>query len=237
MMNNSIPKVNINNVLSGQQNQSHKKAANRNTPSILEKVKSNPVPLLLLINAIFLGLLVFFQFNPPVEVKSNNQKIFDEVKEQVDISDSETPIISKIPDAAALRDTNAVMGEVYKNAEDGDYFVALSDKIIIYRNGDDEVIYNGPSPAQIIEERKRALISTIKNLAQEQNIPLDLEEVPELLAASDPEELKALDATFYAEVQSNDIIAVFTKSERIIIYRPSTAQIINQGAYSSSIVQ
>jgi hypothetical protein len=203
---------------------------------IYDRLGANVSTVLLTLNLFALGIIIYLFFNPPfLNNESVNEKVFDEVSEVVQISKNETPIIAEISKVDSIKSINSVMAEVYAKAQDGDYFIALSDKIIIFRRDGKQVIYNGPSPAQIIEARKAQLISNIKNAAQSNGISLSFDETPQVVAATDPDALKTIDSEFYADIEKNDVIVVFPKSEKILIYRSSDSSIVNSGEYKSVI--
>jgi hypothetical protein len=186
--------------------------------------------------AVLLVIIIYFLFNPPyVDTRSTNQKIFDEVKGKVEISDDEAPIVLEIPKADTLKKANSISEEIYANVKDGDYFISLSDKIIIYRNGEDKVIYEGPSPAQIRAERETQIISDLKDALQSRGEEIDFKETPQLTAISDPKELQKLDADFYKDAKEADLVAVFPNSGKIVIYRSADKSIVKVGNFSSRI--
>lgn len=168
--------------------------------------------------------------------------IINRVSELVSIPPSEVPVIARVGDGRNLTDIetlksqNEVNAEVYKNAQNGDYVLAYTSKMIIYRAGENRIIYEGRSPQKILEDTQNSIINAVVSKAKQSNlISQDSTETPQVALVSDPNALKTGNPQFYAEAQLNDIVVTFPRSSIVILYRPSNDLIINSGSFSTVI--
>lgn len=168
--------------------------------------------------------------------------ITNKVSELVSVPPSEVPVIARVGDGRNLTDIetlksqNEVNAEVYKDAQNGDYVLAYTSKMIIYRAGENRIIYEGRSPQKILEDTQNSIINAVVTKAKKANlIPQDSTETPQVALVSDPNALKSGNPQFYAEAQQNDIVVTFPRSSIVILYRPSNDLIINSGSFSTVI--
>ncbi len=187
-------------------------------------------------------VIIYFLYVAPPYLSnlSLNKTILDEVSKltSVNILD-ETTSFAVIIDAEKLRSENAIQKEVYKDAQNGDYVILFKDQMIIYRRPSQKIIYQGPSPATLANQQRLALAKKIGEKVLEAGlIPEGTKEiaVPQLSEVVDPEKTKEQNSEFFADVQTNDIIAYFPDLNLVVLYRPSTDMLINTGSYQSSIV-
>jgi hypothetical protein len=190
---------------------------------------------LLVINTIG---IVFVLFNPPfLSEQSRNNQLLREVSSLTAVNAYENPVIAQIKDAAQLRSGNAVNQQVYKDAKDGDFVLAFSDKMVIFRRQEDRIVYEGPSPVQLANQNREELYANLRSAAEENSVNLTETEEPQITVAQDVQNLKETDSEFYANVQQGDVIALYPESETILLYRPTTEEIVNTGRFSTGISQ
>jgi hypothetical protein len=60
-------------------------------------------------------------------------------------------------------------------------------------------------------------------------------ETPQIAAVIDITAVKTSNPEFYKNVQKNDILATFANSSVVLLYRPSTDEIINSGKFQTLI--
>jgi hypothetical protein len=195
------------------------------------------MPLLVLVVLALQLVTLFFFFNPPFLANQNliNQ-ITSEVAKLTAVNPYETPTMAVVSSAEDLRKQNDIMKQVYKDAQEGDYVLAYSDKLILYRRNENKVIYQGPTPNQILNDSQAKLVAEITEAAVKAGIvKSDSEDKPQLSTVVDPAALKQQDPIFYADVQKDDIRAVFPKSEIVVVYRLATKQIVKSGKVTTTI--
>jgi hypothetical protein len=139
-----------------------------------------------------------------------------------------------LPNAETLRKDNQIQAQVYKDAKDGDYVVVYSNKMIIFRDSENRIIYEGSTPAQILntnqENLVKALIAKVKDVGI---IASDSDESPQLrIITTELADLKKSNPDFYADAKENDIVAIFAKSNKIVIYRSEGDAVVKYGDMS-----
>jgi hypothetical protein len=183
---------------------------------------------------IILGLLVR---STAMGGSIENQQLLSEVARLTRINSSESPVVAVIRNAENLRKESALMAEVYKDAIDGDYFLSFSNEIIIYRRQDNIIVYQGPTPAAIQQQRRDELASKIRQKAKENGVVITDTEQVQLTAVTDPEVLKKNSPDFYAQAQQGDVVAVFPISQKIILYRPNGETLVNSASFQASLTK
>lgn len=185
-----------------------------------------------------LTLLAVIYIINPIGIYQNNTtgEIIKEVSQLTTTNPLETPLVNVIKDVQKIKELNAINAEVYKNATNGDYVVGYSDKMIIYRRQSGDIIYEGQTPAAILESTQQTIITGVTNKAKEAKlIEASSTEAPQVSIVTDAAKLKEENPSFYANAQTNDVIALFSSKKLIVLYRPSTSTIINSGAYNTTI--
>ncbi|MCS7317780.1 MAG: hypothetical protein NZZ41_05685 [Candidatus Dojkabacteria bacterium] len=146
-------------------------------------------------------------------------------------------ILPKIDD---LRKIGPIQEEVFKNAQDGDYVLVYAgangapDRMIIYRESTNTIIYDGKTVATLDQENRTALLNRVIEAAKKSNlIPSDYSDLPIAQVVADSVKFKQEnDLAFFRDVQNGDIIATFKPSNGqslILIYRPATNTITKIG--------
>ena len=145
----------------------------------------------------------------------------------------ENPVIAEVLDVDILRQEHPINADVYKDAANGDKVIAYADKLIIYRPDENKVIYEGKNPNQIMQEQ---YIADLKDVLAKVGAltTLDTKTVPQLSTIADIDKLKAGNPKFFADALNEDKILVYP--DRLIIYRPSTNQIIVEAAIKDGAV-
>jgi hypothetical protein len=202
--------------------------------------KLNKKQLLVLVVIFFLSvqvllvvLLVRLSF---VSTGSLNNLILSEVSMLTRVSPYELPVIAVIGDVEALRAANTFQAEVYKDAQNGDYVLGFSDQMIIYRRQEGKLIYVGDTPLMRLSDISEEMAAKVAAKARSVGVlSTNSTETPHLSAVSSPEQLKAEDAIFYAQVSVGDVIGVFPEAKVIVVYRPATDGIVSSGKYQTII--
>lgn len=203
-------------------------------------------PIILTAILVLIGISLYFDYKSPPYLNdlSTNRKVLSEIQQLTDgISDIDgAASFTTITDVEQLRNQNEIQAEVYADARDGDYVVLFINKMIIYRREVNEIVYEGPSPAQIAQGQAREVAKTIgqavldEGLVPEGTRELSIPSLDEILD-NEVESLRNLDPMFYEEVRSGDIIAYFSDLNLLVIFRPNngSGEIINSGEYNVSI--
>jgi len=192
---------------------------------------------------VFQIVLVILIINPPNLLNQLNVvNIVNDASKQANLPPTEVPVVAVIgdnkllPTVEDIKKQNQFAAEVYKDAQNGDYVLAYSSKMIIYRSSDKKVIYEGDTPATKQKNLQDQATQAVVAKAKEQNlITQDSTETPSLSVIVDENKVKESDPTFYANAQKDDIIATFADSKLILIYRPATKSIINSGTFTTVV--
>ncbi|KXK26639.1 MAG: hypothetical protein TR69_WS6001000646 [candidate division WS6 bacterium OLB20] len=204
-------------------------------------LSSNIVPPMLVVITVLLVINIFLTISPPyIQQRNLTQQVMEEVAEQVEVNPFETPVVSVVADAENLRSSNSIQAQVYANAQDGDYVLGYSDKMVIYRRSTGEIVYEGDSPGTILNRNQQALRDSVVKAAVSSGVIGSAENAnPQLSVVTDPKQLQSQDAEFYKNAQSGDVIAIFPNNEVILLVRSANGQvtIIEQGEYNTSIVK
>jgi hypothetical protein len=182
-------------------------------------------------------VIILWLINPSaILTRIQNDQVVREVSGLTTINTTETPVVAVITNANALRDENTIQAEIYKDAQNGDYVIGYTDKMIIYRRQDSSIIYEGETPQLKLESTQEELLTNIITAAKDSGaIDRDSVEVPQVSVISDARQLRQTNPGFYSEAQNGDILAYFLDSGVLVIYRDETKEIINAGAYSTTI--
>src|SRR5690606_34843519 len=109
-------------------------------------------------------------------------------------------------------------------------------KLVIYRLADNKIIYEGDNPQKILENTQKAIVENVVKKAKERGlIQNDSDETPQVAVVTDPNALRQANPEFYRDAQQNDILATFTASSVVVLYRPATDAIINAGNFVTNI--
>lgn len=162
-------------------------------------------------------------------------QILSEVAQLTEISPWEVPDIEVVTNADGIRAANPIQQQVYANAKNGDYAIAYQDKLIIYRRSTQQIIYSGRTPGGILTEAGRIMSEQISKKLAEAKFTIQAGDTPQLSVVSDANEFKKLDASFYAQVQVNDVVATYPVSQIITIYRPVDEILLNTASFKTSI--
>lgn len=120
--------------------------------SILTKhYKTFLIVLVVLLQIVILFLLLTQTIYSP---QARTNQIIEKATSGLAVPPNEFPQVAVIGDGRNLGDINQIKAgsridaEVYKDAQNGDYVLAYSAKLIIYRPSENKVIYDGETPAQ-----------------------------------------------------------------------------------------
>jgi hypothetical protein len=142
-----------------------------------------------------------------------------------------------LADADTIRKTNAIDAEVYKDAQNGDYVLGYSNagRLVIFRPSDEKIIYDGQSSTAKLQVGQQTLItSVLKKTVEAGLIPADYKLVPQVSVVTSPEDLKKGNE-FYKDVLKDDLVASFTNPNLVVIFRPSTQQIVKSGQFQITL--
>jgi hypothetical protein len=209
------------------------------------------ISLAIVLILIFQGAILFLFLNPinllnqlsTVQVINEVTKLVSENKDGGQIPPNELPQVGVIGDGKNLKNIdelkkgNAIDAEIYKDAQNGDYVVGYTSKLVIYRPSEKKVIYNGETPQQKLNQNQQAqqqVIVTVSKAALDAKLITEQTPVPQASVVTDAEKVKSGNA-FYSAVQNNDIIATYSNPDLIVIYRPSEQKIVKSGKIEIAI--
>lgn len=183
------------------------------------------------------GVQTYYAMNPatqPViqgqtavqqEKNKEHMALLKRVAKHVDLDESSQAMILTIEKVDALKAASSINTEVYENAQDGDRVINYGNRMIIYREASDEIIYDGQTPAQIQQKKYgEELQAVVAAVDQKVALPTD---TPQLLTVSDPAKVQAQDPVVFKDAAAGDKVLVYQK--QIIVYRPATQQIVFNG--------
>ncbi|MEP7103329.1 MAG: hypothetical protein ABI721_01295 [Candidatus Dojkabacteria bacterium] len=217
------------------------KISNFNLDSISKYIPSTKISMFLLF--IFQIILLILIVNPPNLLSQLNVvNVINDVSKAAAIPPTEVPVVAVIgdnkilPNIDDLKKQDQFTAEVYKDAQNGDYVLGYTSKMIIYRVSEKKVIYDGESPVakqtKLQKDATNAVVAKVKEVGL---ITSDSTETPNLSVVVDEDKVKESNSSFYTNVQKDDIIATFPDSKLLVIYRPATKAIINSGKYTTVV--
>lgn len=196
------------------------------------------IPLLLLVMVVLQAATLYFLINPKAQavyeglspeaaqMQEENNALLSEVSELTTLPTT-APVIAEVMDVAVLKNEHPVNAQVYADAQDGDKVIAYEDRLNIYREDDNQIIYDGKNPTQLAQEQYlaelQAVLTKVSALTD-----INPQSVPQLSTIGDVDKLRETDAEVFANAANGDNILVYT--DRIIIYRPDSDRIILDAA-------
>ena len=155
---------------------------------------------------------------------------------QMSINMRERPQYAWVSNVEELKNQNALTKEVYKDAENGDKILVFSDKMVIYRESTDKIVYEGKTPKQLNDERLAALVTSVSAKFKESNlVSADNKESPQISVIVDLVKIKEKDPIFYDKAKAGDLIVIYPQEEKIFIYRANDGLVINSGSLKTVI--
>lgn len=158
-----------------------------------------------------------------VKIAKENKALLEKVAKLTEINSDEEALILTIDDVDAVRKADPLNEQVYKDAQNGDRIIRFSDRMIIFNEGENKIVYEGKSPVQMQQEQ---LTADLQNVLSEvsQLTTINPQARPQLLTVVKPEELKKQNPEVYKDVELGDRVLVYT--DRVIIYRPTEKKLI-----------
>src|SRR5690606_5926520 len=99
--------------------------------------------------------------------------------------------VVQIENVDDLKAENEIQKEIYKDVQNGDYAVLVSNRMIVYREHEHKKIYEGNSPSQQLNALNQAQISKVVAKAKSEGlVAQDSTVVPQVLVVTDVESLK-----------------------------------------------
>lgn len=208
-------------------------------PSFLSKISPAGVGIIVIL---LLQLGIFYIILNPINLYNQltTVQVINKITETVSVPPNELPQVGIIGDGKNLQDIdtlkkgNAIDAEIYKDAQNGDYVLGYTSKLIIYRPSENKVIYEGDTPQNKINETQQNLISLVQKKALSEGLIQSDTAVPQASIVTDPDKVRESNE-FYKDVQTNDIVANFSNPDLIVIYRPSTDTIVKSGQISLTV--
>jgi hypothetical protein len=190
-------------------------------------------------NLFIVGIILKNEFIANSANSTKYQSIISKVSKYQAINPGTQVYVEELKNVDTLRNENTVQQEIYKDARDGDFAVLIpQDKLVIYRESEDKIIYNGLTPNAKAQTIQNEQITAIRNVAINANlITSENTSVPDISLVQNAEAVKQQDPEFYRDVLEGDIITFFPSENVIFIYRPSSQAVINSGSTSLQIVR
>lgn len=194
------------------------------------------VPLLLLVMVILQAGTLYFLMNPkaqPVyeglspeaaQIQEENSALLEKVAKLTSLPTGSSPVIAEVMDVDVLKNEHPVNAQVYVDAVNGDKVIAYEDRLIIYREEENKIIYDGKNPTQLAQEQY--IVQVLTKVSALADISQDI--MPQFSTIGDVDSLRENDSEIFANAANGDNILVY--QDRIIIYRLSTDKIILDAA-------
>ncbi len=207
--------------------------------SILNLKKLASIKTLVVLLVIF-QLIIFLVLINPIGLLSQyaNAQILTKIA-KLTIIPNETPLESGIigdntslPNIDTLKTEANVNSQIYKDAKDGDYVVAFSTKMIVYRDSESRIIYEGPTPTQLIQKNQiDSMVALIAKAKADGVISSESTEIPVVqeVNSDNIDSFKAQNSDFYGNAKESDLVVIFTKENKILLYRIDGNQILKSG--------
>lgn len=197
------------------------------------------IAMIFVMNIFIVGIILKNEFIANSANLTKYQSIINKVSQYQVINPGTQVYVEELKNVDTLRSENTVQQEIYKDARNGDFAVLIpQDKLIIYRESEDKIIYNDLTPnakAQVIQNEQ---VTVIRTAAINANlISADNTSIPDISLVQDAEAVKQQNPEFYRDVVAGDIIAFFPSENVIFIYRPNNQSIVNSGQTSLQIVR
>jgi hypothetical protein len=192
---------------------------------------------------IVLQLITLFLAINPISLVSglSSVQVINEVSSIVPVPPGEVPVLAvigdgQIPDIEELKKENEFNALVYANAQNGDYVLGYSTKMVIYRRPTRQVIYEGETPVTRYNNAATDLGKEISDVAKAQGIlAADSDETPQLVAINDLASAQSQSPSFYANAAIGDVVATYNDAGVIVLYRREGKQILNHGTFTTDI--
>ena len=122
-----------------------------------------------------------------------------------------------LPTIEDLKKIGPIQAEVFKDAKDGDYVLVYSgkdgaqDRLIIYRDSEKKLVYDGKTISAIDQENRTALLNKVVQATKNAGlISQSSTEIPTAQVVADSVKFKQENnLPFFQEVQNGDIIATY----------------------------
>lgn len=184
------------------------------------------IVLLLQTSAIVVLAWLVYNMQLPLSVQ-----LVNEVSRLVAVDPYAIPNIAVISDVNALKAGGPVYAETYKNAQNGDYLLVMGDRLLVYRRTPAQIVYDGDAPGVALSKQQRQDVANANTVAAQRGlIAKNPNETPLATLVDNPDALKQQNSSFYAELIKGDIVAEYKENGVIIIFRPSTKEIIKSGS-------
>lgn len=201
--------------------------------------KFTSIKFLAVLIVIFQLIILYFLINPiNILNQLNSVQIINKVSKLTVVPAGELPTAigtvgdnTLLPNAETLRKDNEIQAQVYKDVKDGDYVLVYSSKMIVFRDSENRVIYEGPTPAQILNNNQQTIVTNlIKKVKDSGIITQDNDETPQLrIITTELADLQRVNPEFYADAKENDIVAIFARENKMVLYRADTDAVVKYG--------
>jgi len=179
--------------------------------------------------------------NSSANSSTTTEQILTKLSKITSVPNNQTPVIAQVGDkknlatAQELRLGNSIDAQIYKDARNGDYVFGFEKQLIVYRLSEEKIIYDGKSADLLLKDSEAKVISLIVSQAKKiQLVPTEYDLKPQVSVVTDPNTVKKINS-FYNSVEKDDFIAQFSEPNIVVIYRPSTDTIINNGTFDLQI--
>jgi hypothetical protein len=204
----------------------------------MSKINSILIVAVLIMQLLFL----YFLLNPINLVNNlNSVNIVNEVVKTENLPINEFPQIGVIGDGKMLaniddiKKANPIDANIYKDAQNGDYVLGYSNQLVIYRPSEKKVIYKGETPQRIQATQQDAILKNLIAIGvQNKLIPAEYAGVPQISSVTNADEVKK-GGDLYKDVQNQDLVVNYPGANVIMVYRPSTQQVVKVGQVAINV--
>lgn len=196
---------------------------------------------LLMFIAVSEGIQTYFIFYPKaipivqgftdeqLQEREGNTLLLKKLGALTTLDNGQEAFIFTVNDVDSLKKSSQFNAQVYKNSVNGDRVVGFPSRVIVYRESENKIIYDGASPAVLQESAYRKELEVLLPEVAKK-VFVDPAVLPQLLTVLDPDTVKKQNPLLYKDVIKGDKVLLYT--DRVIIYRPGTGKIIYDGKIS-----
>jgi hypothetical protein len=214
---------------------------------IVKKIKSikiNPSGVVLSLLVVGQIATLFFLLNP---INLYNQySIVQRVNKAiagVKVAPASTPTaVGIIGDNVTLKPLdeikkNNIDAEVYKDAKDGDMVIGYNSRVVIFRESENKVVYDGESSSQKLTNAQNTLNQAIIKATKDAGlIKADPTVNPAVAIVENAIEFRKANEIFNM-AENGDVMATFNENNLVVLYRPTLGKIVGSGTIKTSITR
>lgn len=177
--------------------------------------------LLTMIIILQIAILVLI-FNPLSLIADSQQKqIINDVVNLSNDPDFRNASIVQITDADAFK-KEYLLNEKFNELQNDDYFLAVNNKLIIYRKGENRIILESEAPASLLDITR--LNNLIFSIAKDEKL-INKDEQPALKIYNKEVDLEKY-SDYFENLKNGDVLAFFPENKVVLVFNLQSNEIL-----------